>query len=211
MAYRRRRTRTRRPRYRRKIRRGWMKRKSGKGDGRRYFKLRTALDCSSDAGGTIHYTWSLTAISTNLVAINGAAPSNSLEEVSNIGALFDQYRVHAIKIAYFPQLPNDTSTVTGFFPLYTVIDRDTPNTSPPVTAIATAVQYDNLRVKNMYRPWKRYIKVGKYAQTGNPLGTMDLANIPNYGCLEMFGLGYDISTTYGKFVATYYVSASNRR
>lgn len=213
MAFRRRRFRRKYGRSRKRFSRFSRSRvaRSRRANGRRYFKLRTALDCLSDAGGSIHFTWSLTAISTNLVNINGAGPSNSLEEVSSIGALFDQYRVHAIKIAYFPQLPNDTSTVTGFFPMYTVVDRDTPNTSPPITSIAVAVQYGSLKVYNMYRPWKRYIKVGKYAQSGNPLGTMDLANIPNYGCLDMYGTGFDISQTYGKFVITYYVSCTQRR
>lgn len=186
-------------------------RNRGRGIGRRFFKLRTALDLSADVGGTINYTWSLTSLSGSLVNINGAGPTNSLEEVTQIGGLFDQYRVHAIKFSFIPQLPNDSSAQTGYFPLYTVIDRDTPNTSPPVSSIATAIQYSNLRVKNMYRPWKRYLKVGKYAQAGQPLGGMDLANIPNYGCCQMFGQGFDASQNYGKIIATYYVSCIQRR
>lgn len=175
------------------------------------FKLRQALDCSASDAGEIHYTWTLTGLSATLVAINGAAPANSVEEIGTVGGLYDQYRVTGFKIKYIPQLPNDTSTVTGFFPLYSVIDRDTPNTSPPVTTIAGAVQYDNLRVYNMYRPWSRYVRVPRYVSTGTPMGWLDLANISNYGCAEFYGTGFDISQKYGKFIVTYYVTCRNRR
>lgn len=176
-----------------------------------FFKLRAAIDLAANSGGTINTVFTMTGLSGSLYTVDGGAASGSVEEISTVGQLYDQYKVRSVQIKYIPSLPNDTSTITGFFPLYTVVDHDTPNTSAVVTSIATAIQYDNLKVFNLYRPWKRYIKVPRYTVAGVPAGWLDLANVVNYGSIILYGTGYDISQTYGKLVLTYYVATKNRR
>lgn len=210
MVFRRRKQRVKKRSFRRKRYSRFRKSATAKSN-RGLYKLSQALDLSSNVGGIINYAFSLTSISGALLSIDGAAPFGNLEDVTNVGALFDSYRVNAIKFKYIPQLPNDTSTTTGYFPLYSIVDIDTPNTSPPASSISLQIQYNTLRVYNMYRPWSRYVKVGKYNQASNRMGWLDLANIPNYGCCQFYGPGFDISQNYGKLIITYYISTFARR
>lgn len=167
--------------------------------GKRFFKLKSAFGLSANVGGEINM-----AVTDNPSAFG---------DWSSIAALFDTYKVAAIKVKFIPQLPNDTSTTTGFFPLYVVGD---PNDSTiPINSITSACQYENMKTMNMYRPWKYYYKVptkssisgdtvltGGYRPTASTSGTCGV-----YG----WGGGFDVSQQYGSYVVTLYIVCKERR
>lgn len=91
------------------------------------------------------------------------------------------------------------------------VDQTTGN---PVTTINQAIQYDNLRVKNVFRPWKLYYKIPKYVDAANLQGGyFDVANASSSlpGTVQVYGTGFDISATLGDIVITAYVKFKNRR
>lgn len=183
----------------RNFRRKWTRR--GMGDkGRRFFKIRLELAVSTNAGGIM-----------TLAATNN--PSGA-SDWSSISALFDAYKVAAMKIKYIPSLPNDTSVTTGYAPFYMIADADSSTT--PLASTTDAIQYENMQVKNMYRPWSFYYKFPKRTAvaTGATVlqgGYQDIAAVGASGGLYGYGLGFDASTTYGQAIVTYYITVTNRR
>lgn len=169
-------------------------------DGKRFFKIRVSQTIAADSGGVISLTYT-------------DNPS-VYQDWTSIAGLFDSYRTCAIKIKFIPELPNDTSTITGFKPLYIVHDSDSSTIASP--SVDSYIQYENMQVKNMFKPWGYYRKFAK--QTANPTGTVMLPGgykntaSPNASQgIFMYGDGFDISTNYGRLVVTQYVVAKNRR
>lgn len=162
-------------------------------------KLRVAATVASNAGGVITFAYSNN-------------PS-SYQDWSSVGNLYDEYKATGIKFQYIPYLPNDTSTVTGFLPLYSVYDPN--STSTPLTSINDAIQYENMKVYNMYRPWKRYVKlrtpVANAATVVNSGGYMPTASGTATSCVAFYGEGFDISTSYGSIIVTIYLKLRNRK
>lgn len=200
-----------RSRYRRRRRfkrRGYWKRKqrrySGKGQrGVRFFKIRKVQTVSSDALGAI-----------SIFSNNG--PHTGFQDWANIVTLFDSYRVPAMKVKYIPQLPNDASTLTGYHPLYVIGDVD--STVAHITSVNDAIQYENMRVKNMYMPWKYYFKCPKLGGVGSTAavktqagGWIDIATPFGNSSIEGYGTGFDTSQQYGTLVWTLYLMAKDRR
>lgn len=201
-----------RARYRRRRktfkRRGYWKRKQaryrGKGShGIRFFKIRKVQTLSSDTLGGIDFFMN-----------NG--PHNAFQDWTNIQNLFDVYRVAAMKVKYIPQLPNDASTLTGYHPLYVIGDVDA--NAAPVTTVNEAIQYENMKVKNMFSPWKYYFKCPKLGGVGSLAavktqagGWIDVAT-PYGNCgIQGIGTGFDVSQQYGTLVWTLYLMARDRR
>lgn len=184
-------------RLRRKLRR------KGKGQtGIRYFKLKYTSGVTSDAGGTI----SAFSVANPTSAWSGGGTVNDWTSVSS---LFDSFRTCAMKWQFVPQFPNDTSVTTGFFPLYVGFDVDSNGT--PIGSIADALQYENVRIKNMYRPWKFYTKVPKTAASKQQ-GWCDIATPADcFGSIWGYGNGFDVSQTYGQMIITYYIKCKDRR
>lgn len=169
-------------------------------NGKRFFKLRRIVSVDSSAGGVLQ--------------VNATNDPSTFEDWTNVAALFDTYRVCAIKIKFIPSLPNDTSLSTGFFPLYVVGDSN--SSSSPLTSDNVAIQYENMKVMNMYRPWKYYYYVPK--QTAGASGVIyqqggyrDMLDTTATAAVYSYGTGFDASTNYGKAILTHYITAKNRK
>ena len=168
-------------------------------DGKRFFKLRVATNFTSSALGTLD-----TVVDNN--------PSG-FQDWSSISNLFDSYRVCAIKIKYIPSLPNDTSAVTGFYPLYAVNDHDDIT---PLASVNQAIQYENMKVHNLYMPWQHYFKIPVRTQTSTAGtiekgGYQDIASVSGSAGIKLWVTGLDTSTQYGTMIVTHYIAAKNRR
>lgn len=167
--------------------------------GKRFFKLRYTETISSSVAGVID-----TYLTSN---------PTSYQDWSSISSLFDNYRTCAIKLKFIPQLPNNVSSSTSYAPLYIVGDPD--SSTNPVTSVNEAIQYENMRVKNMYRPWKYYYKFPKVMATGSNVvinrGYQDCASPISIGVVGLYGTNFSLSTTYGTLVSTIYLVARNRR
>lgn len=201
MPYRRKRRTTRRPR-RRMYRKKWSRSNGAKNrDGRSLVKLRVVTTVSSDAGGQIS-SWLNDDVS-------------GYQDWTSFAAVYDSFRVCALKLKFVPDLPNDTSTITGYKPLYVVHDVDQSNI--PTLTVNDAIQYENCQIKNMYRPWAYFRRFRKQTTGGVASqvimagGYKDVALTTASQCIQYIGTGFDISTTYGTIISTAYVSFKNRR
>lgn len=197
----RRRTYRRRPYKRRSFKRSF--KRKGKGPmGVRYFKMRYTSVVQSDAGGSI----SIFTLANPTAAWSGGG---TVEDWTSVSSLFDSFRTCAVKWHYIPNLPNDASTVTNYKPLYSVFDVDAA--SQIISTAAGAIQYENMKVHNMYRPWKRYVRVPKSAAS-KIQGWVDIATpSEQYGALCGWGDGFNLSETYGNMIITYYIKCKDRR
>jgi hypothetical protein len=170
-------------------------------EGVHYFKIRYVGTMTSDAGGQIQ-AWLNDDVS-------------GYQDWSSLAALFDSYRVYALKLQFVPDLPNDTSTVTGYKPLYVIHDVDSSNV--PGLTVSVAIQYENCKIYNMYRPWEHKTILAEQTSSGVasqgmlPGGFKDIATTTASQCVTWTGTGFDVSTTYGTLVSTAYVMFKNRR
>jgi hypothetical protein len=166
-----------------------------------FFKIRYVNPVTSDSGGQIQ-AWLNDDVS-------------GYQDWSSLAALFDSYRVYALKLQYVPDLPNDTSTVTGYKPLYVVHDVDSANV--PSLTVNVAIQYENCKIYNMYRPWEHKVILAEQTSSGVasqgmlPGGFKDIATTTASQCVTWTGTGFDVSTDYGTIVSTAYVMCKNRR
>lgn len=187
--------------YGRKSRKGWWKRKQKKYSGQtgvRMFKFKNRQAVSSDASGVIS------------VYFNNN-PTTYTEWAACAG-LFDSYRMAALKITFIPDKIADTSTTTNYRPLYVFGDLDAG--TMPVTNVDAALQYENCKFKNTFRPWTYYFKIPKAtAATGNIFqgGWLDAQAPPTTSGIGVFGDGFDLSDNYGVFVVTAYFMFKNRQ
>lgn len=178
-------------------------------DGLAPFKLTGVVDLTSDAANQIQHTVSLT----NPGAYYDG--SGALPDLSSLTSLYDQARICAIKIKYIPRVPNDLASYAAYVPLYIV--RDDDDTSLP-SSVSEMVQYENFKVKNMFRPWSYYTKVprvagfvtGTYVQVGS-MGWFDLAAAQSIGAIKIFATSTNASFTYGQLVISYYIAFKSRR
>lgn len=135
-------------------------------------------------------------------------------EFSSIASLFDVYRVCAMKIQFFPYLPNNTSLTTSYAPFYVIYDLDTES---PLTSSTDAIQYDRVKLKNLYRPWSFYTRIPKITVSGQHTSTVfqggwiDCANPFTVGAIRTFSDNLNQSTTYGKILTTIYLKAKMRQ
>lgn len=201
MVYKRRRY-GRKPSYRRRMKRKL--RQKGKGSsGVRYFKIKFNALIQSNGAGEMQFFSSANPT----LAFNNAGTAQEWSALSN---LFDSFRICAMKWLYTPILPNDPGNVTVYAPLYVGFDCDM-QTSTPVTATNTAIQYENVKVKNLYRPWTYYHRVPKSAAS-KIQGWVDFATPSDqWGGLWAFAEGLNPSDDYGRLLVTYYVKCKDRR
>lgn len=162
-------------------------------------KLRVVATIASNAGGIISFSYT-------------DDPSN-FRDWSSVAALYDEYKVRGMKFQYYPYLPNDTSTITGFLPLFSVYDPN--STGTPLTSVNDAIEYENCRQHNMYRPWKRYFKFRRLAAVSGVVvgvgGFIPTASPTASQIASFYGTGYDISTSYGTMVTTIYLTLRTRK
>lgn len=173
--------------------------RQGMGDGKRFFKLRATVPLVSDAGGAI----------ADVLTNNPSAT----QDWPNISALFDSYKVCAIKVKFIPDKPNDTSTITSYKPFYMVHDPDDYGVP---TSSNQMIQYENVKIYNLYRPFSYYRRLSRQTSVG--LGTVvlqggyrDAGDVTATQSIKYYADGLDVSDNYGTFIVTLYVSAKNRR
>jgi hypothetical protein len=81
---------------------------------------------------------------------------NQLPNYTNFSQLFDQYRIAAVKVTFFPNQTTDSDVVApGLLQIYTCIDLDS-NTAPSDTGVIG--QYATVRSTLFNRPHVRYLK-----------------------------------------------------
>lgn len=165
-------------------------------------KLSLVVTATSDGSGIIDDVFNMGRPN---VSVDGV---NAYQDWSSFSALYDQYRVRAFKLEYFPSLPNDTSTTTGYRPIFLAYDRDSETA---ITGLTDAATITGRRIKNMYQSWNCYWKLSKGSSSA-PLtgGWKDCAVPLGTGAVKSYCNGLDASTTYGIFVLTCYVQFKNR-
>lgn len=204
-------------------RRGYRKRRKmsfGRKSFKKYFKRKRAK--YNKQGLSVFKLRSSAAMTTSVLGtfnsfIETTAPdqwysgTGSVEDWSNLVTLYDQYRVCAISIKFIPQRPNDTSLIVTYHPLYMVPDFDDTNA---LNSAAQAIQYERMKVKNLNSPWKVYFRIPKVAAGSGVKvqpGYFDIASSVSTGAIKFWADSLTASTTYGTFIATYYVACKNRR
>lgn len=137
---------------------------------------------------------------------------------TNIVNLFDEYYVYGFKAQYTPYYPNDVNATVKYAPLYTCLDLD--NTASGSVADINANQnYENNKVHNIFRPWKRFFKLPKYGQyyAGGTVpvivnrGFMDTAAVSTTGYMYFNAQDLTASKTYGSMTFTFYLKCKARK
>lgn len=166
----------------------------------RFFKIRDGPTLlTTDASGVLASTYT-----DNL---------NFYTDWTSMAALFDTYRVHAIKINYYPGVPNDLSSTTNYLPIYIVGDV---NDTTALTSADQAIQYENCKILNMFAPWSYYFKIPKRLSTSTARdieagGYIDVNDVGSTCAIKYYADGLDVSSTYGSLIGTAYVSMKNRK
>lgn len=178
-----------------------LRRKYNKGaTGKRLFKFRAVVPIFTTAGGAISQFFSRNP--------------TALPEFSTCGGLFDSAKVCAMKFHWLPSQPNGSSITTVYAPAYVLYDPD--ETAAPVATADAALQYENCKVFNLYRPFKYYRKLDRITQQSTAGVTLgggwsDIVTMPSNGGLMLFAAGLDATEEYGQLVVSYYVAFKNRR
>lgn len=150
---------------------------------------------------------------------------NNCTDFASLQQLYDLYKITGCKVKFYPKFIDSSvpgAAGTAFSPIYVFYD---PDSSVAVTTVDAAVQYDNHKVFNLYRPWKYYCSPIVQSDTSvNAAGALlafrkrvgamfDIIN-PTYYHKGIIGWVADTLTTgtqYGDIVVTYYCLCSERR
>lgn len=153
------------------------------------------------------------------------ASGNTINDWVNVSALYDSYRVVAVKIQWIPNQMDNTLEVAGTTggtigtvthgPMYVFVDYDNSNAGMPVSTESTVIQYENCRAMQSNRSWTRYVKCPKLGNTQLQGGFIDLAAPINCGCIAVYAPdafhNVPITTTVGRFIVTEFIKFKNRR
>ncbi len=169
------------------------------------FKIKFTGNVVSDATGTISF---VTSLSDPEQAFNGAGTYN---DYNNLLTLYDLYKPTGVKVQYFPDKPNDTSINTGYKPLFIVKDVD--SASQQLTSRNTAIQYDKLLIKNLYRPWSVFYRSPSNTASTQNGGYFNIASASPHGtgAIMFYADGVDTSDDYGTFILTMWIVCKGRR
>lgn len=169
----------------------------------RFFKLRHVVQATTSVGGVLQH------VITNDPTL--------FEDWENVKALFDSYKICALKVKFIPSRPNDSSDHSGatgvtYNPCYVVGDPDDVNA---MTSVDQAIQYENMKVKNLFRPWTYYMKIPKRTQVSTATtiignGYIDCAMETPNASIKVFSDGLTADLPYGQFIVTGYFTAKNR-
>jgi len=140
-------------------------------------------------------------------------------DISSFGNLFDQFRVRAIKLRYYPYFNVVEQASTGAMgPIFIVYDRDNTSLSGIVTTNDIALEYSTVRCKTIDKPWVYYRSFGKVSQNGTGRidagGWMDIASYAANQVVSICQQSAGVlpnSSTLGSIVSEYYVQFRGRR
>lgn len=196
-------------------------------------KMRRAIPKSIRVNNRIH-SYKQNAEFTNIQVLansgfTGFSFSFQISDINNsasIGNLYDQFRLNAVKITFWPQLDSysttNTSSATNTPIIYTAIDFD--NAATPSNA-GTLDQYTTLKKSYFKRPHSRYFHPQALAamylsstQTGyynvrKPWVNMTNQALPHYGIIGAI-ISTNSADTVEQFVrvtCTYYFQCRNVR
>lgn len=130
-------------------------------NGYRFHKLResASLSITPSIGGAAYFT----------------DYPNTSTDWTNFAGLYDAYICRAIKIQWVPSANvQDLTSAIGSnpnvnIPFWVYHDKNTVVTSTPTTA--AAIGYDNLKVKNLLRPWTAYYRLRRNIPVNTSLTT----------------------------------------
>lgn len=164
------------------------------------YKIRLTTGISSDGGGDIS-----AAVTDN---------PNLYQDWTSLGSLFDSYKVRGMKIQWVPNIPEgaDPTSTISYKPLYVYYDPDSTTT---VGTVAEAIQYNNMKVKNIYSQWSYYTKVPTRAADGTSKilagGFVDAGSVNAFSAIHIIGNSFSASSAYGVLIATLYLEMKYRR
>lgn len=163
---------------------------------------------TSSAGGVIN------------LAIHCMDPSH-MTDWTALGSLYDLYKVVGVKVQFYPAANAIAEGAGAYRPCYIAYDPDS-NTS--VGTVDGSLQYSYHRVKNLFKPWKFYVRPGvQYDNSVANAGMavhfvrgkpwLDISNAANYqkGIISIFADNLPVSYFCGDLVVTYYVKFCIRR
>lgn len=180
---------------------------------RRYRRRAAKLSKYTPVTTTLRAHYALMSTAGGIIQDTVTDSPSGYPEFASFVELYDFYRVYAVSIKFIPDKPNDPSVTTVYKPLYCVMDAD--NTANPAD-IDDMVEYRNLKVFNMYKPWTAYFKFPKYTGDNNPQaviagGWANTNNPSAHGGVHFYGTDYDVSDNYGHFIVTLYIRFKTRR
>lgn len=112
----------------------------------------------SETGSSIDTT----ALWTHFGSASGSPTALSLGDLPALSQQLDSNRLAGVSVKWMPGLPNGAS-LTSYSPMTITYDRDGIEGNVETTALSNQLeQVNSVSVKNLYRPWKRYIKAPKY-------------------------------------------------
>lgn len=78
--------------------------------------------------------------------------------------IYDQNRLAAVKIRWFPTFPGGALTNAAYAPMAVVYDRDGIEGNVLTQGVPSLMeQVNGVKLYNMYQPWSRYIKFPKFS------------------------------------------------
>ena len=130
--------------------------------------------------------------------------------------LFDEYRICAMKLKFFPNVTANATITQFYVPIF--VANDVNSTSLVVVTAANTLDYENCKVFNVQRPWKYYRKMQKniaYTTTANSIPVKGYIPTDSARPTQSFQILFNSPTAltagnYGTFVLTYYVVARSR-
>lgn len=216
MAYRRRYIKRRPIRRRRYIRRRRIPKPLGSGmQGKRYMKLKQMFPYNSIPSSALNSTF----LYDN---------PNGASEFPSCAQIFDSYRCCALKVKFIPfsigALLEESILTSGYHnvPIYCAFDYNSILNTPP-SSIDQILEYENLKINSLTRPWTYYKKCRRnipintslttqvsiqnkgYIPTNTPVATQTMWFVdPEWGSgVQSIQIGY--------FIVTYYCIFKDRR
>lgn len=183
---------------RKSYRQRWRSKAKGRGQfGVRYLKLRSVVKVDTSISGTA------------LASFSTRNPI-SAQDWSNTTALFDAYKVCAFKLQFIPHFPPGNSLTVDYQPIYLAFDNNSTSGTPPAT-IAEMIQYENMKYKNIFKPWNYYVRIPTLQTTGQSTGYAGTAAPIDQGRVYFRAEGLDVSTVdYGTIVISWYIKFKER-
>ncbi len=166
-------------------------------------KLTQTTNVTTDGSAKINDVFNL---HNPALTIDGAT---AYDDWAAYSALYDQYRVRAIKIEYIPFYPNDEEAQFKHRPLVLVYDRDS---STALTTWDQAAGFSGRRWYSTHKRFTYYRKLHRIGPKDQDLtgGWIDCANPHSEGAIKTYSESMTASTSYGLWIMTAYCQFKNK-
>lgn len=93
---------------------------------------------------------------------SGNVAALDLGDLPDLSSQYDANRLAAVKLTWFPSIPAG-SQIASYAPMTITWDRDgIEGELLNATLVNQLEQVNGVQIKNLYRPWSRYVKAPKY-------------------------------------------------